>query len=585
MVRLALPRARWRASLFAGSSLVFAIVAAFAGCVGWVEEPEVRARTGPHYTCADSARGLADREMRRLTRDELVATLTSAFGADVMASERVAAEVALFPSESPYDLVHDFQNTHATQHVLALFQIAEAVAETIASDPSASARVFGECAPTADRACADQLLDRLAMALWRRPIADERRATYLAQFDEVGGGPEGLQHVATIMIQAPELAFHLDALELECEGATCAPPPPVAGARRLDAYTVASRIAYAITGGPPDEALLDAAARGELGTIEEARAHALRLSGAPAARRQFERVLSAWLQLAKVPDPHAAIATANGVDPAGLGLEAQRELLDYATFMVFDRDADAAAWMSEPLGFPRSERMAALYGSEQATGDEPVALPDGHGGLLARIAPMLAGNLTSSPILRGAYVRRVLLCGTIPSPPGEVLSAALEEIERVDRTMVSNRQVVEELTSPALCASCHQLVNPLGFALEAFDSLGQRRSEEIVYDETGSVIASHPLDTRVHHPEVEEGGPALLEGPEDLTAALAESHSVRACIAERFFSHTRLRPIARADHCAVAEVEEILRGGGSVRDAWIASVVNDELFVRGEVEP
>ena len=65
--------------------------------------------------------------------------------------------------------------------------------------------------------------------------------------------------------------------------------------------------------------------------------------------------------------------------------------------MILDRDADSAELMSARLGFPRSERMAKLYGSEIADGDEPVALTHGHGGLLLRIAPLHLGSAEQLP--------------------------------------------------------------------------------------------------------------------------------------------------------------------------------------------
>jgi hypothetical protein len=377
-------------------------------------------------------------------------------------------------------------------------------------------------------------------------------------------------------------SLQLRALSLRSADAQleCTQEPVENGLFAVDDWSVASRVAFALTGEAPDEALLDAAARGELGSVDQVMPHAERLAATPAARRQLEAVLDAWLSLDAIPTPNAAIAALAGIDGTGLPEEARRELLDYATHMVFEREADVASLMSLPQGFPRSERMATLYGSEIAEGDAPVALAQGHGGLLLRIAPLLSGQLGSSPILRGVYVRKRILCDELPSPDFTIVNSRLEQFEAEDRSVLSTREAVTEITSEGACPSCHVQINPLGFALEPFGPLGQPRDEEIVFDDAGQELARHPIDATVEAVNLEPGAPDVLRGPGELNAALAGSAKVRACIAERLYSHARLRPAVSADDCALAEIEDGLRGGESVLRAWLRAVVNQELFVR-----
>jgi hypothetical protein len=310
------------------------------------------------------------------------------------------------------------------------------------------------------------------------------------------------------------------------------------------------------------------------------RPHARRLIATPAARRQLQAVLDAWLNLEAIPTPHPALAARAGIDGAGLADEARKELLEYASYQILDQDADVASLMSAAIGFPRSERMAKLYGSEIADGDQPVALPEGHGGMLLRLAPLLSGQLSSSPILRGVYVRKRMLCDALPSPDFSIVNSRLKMFEAQDRTKLSTRQAVTQITSEGACPTCHTQINPIGFALERFDPLGQPRDEEIVFDPTGAEIARHPIDTHVTEANLEPGLPSELDGAEQLNGALAQSAKVRACIAERFYSQARLRAPSEGDHCALSEVEALLRDGGTVKEAWLQSVVNRELFVR-----
>lgn len=371
------------------------------------------------------------------------------------------------------------------------------------------------------------------------------------------------------------VTFASDASVLECTDV-----PASGGLYEVDSWSVASRLAYALTGEGPDAELLEAAEKGELRSEAQARPHAERLIESPAARRQLEAVLVAWLNLNAIPTPHDAVAERAGIEGEGLPAEARQELLDYATYQILDRDADTTRLMSEPIGFPRSERMATLYGSEVASGAEPVSLPNGHSGMLLRIAPLLSGKLAASPILRGVYVRKRILCDVLPSPDFSIVSSRLEQLEEQDLGALTTREAVTTITSEGACPMCHVQINPIGFALETFAPLGLPRSEEIVLDEAGEEVARHALDTYVSDANLEPGLPSELSGAEDLNEALADSSKVRACIAERLYTHARLRPASTADACGLSEVEQSLRQGATIQEAWLQAVLGPELFVR-----
>ncbi|MDD9945306.1 MAG: DUF1588 domain-containing protein [Myxococcales bacterium] len=373
------------------------------------------------------------------------------------------------------------------------------------------------------------------------------------------------------------------------DGSVAAPAPAVPAESEStdpDPWTIASRVAYALTGQGPDPDLLAAAARGQLASVDEVLPHARRLLSTPAARQQFEAILDAWLGLRTIPTPNDTIAEGAGIDPEGLAAEARRELLDYVTFMVFDLDADVSKLMNAPLGFPRSERMATLYGSAVATGEQPVELSEGHGGLLLRVATLLSGQYGASPILRGVYVRKRLLCDELPSPDFTIVEARETAVEESDPSVLTTREIMARITSPDACMACHTMINPIGFALERFGPLGEPRELEVAYSSDGMVVAEHAIDTFVDMPNLEIGGPDQLEGPEDLNQALSASAKVRSCIAERLYAQMHLRPVNDADMCVLAAVEQTLREGGTVKEAWVQTVVNDELFrSRAEVSP
>jgi hypothetical protein len=200
--------------------------------------------------------------------------------------------------------------------------------------------------------------------------------------------------------------------------------------------------------------------------------------------------------------------------------------------------------------------------------------------LLLRAAPLLSGLRSTSPIVRGVFVRKRLLCANLPSPDFSIVSARTSGLEEADPVEFSTREIMARLTAPAPCMQCHSQINPLGFALESFDPLGRVRSEELVYDASGQQIASHPIDTYSDGANLGAGASGSLGSADELVEALSDNDSLRACFAKRLFATGQLRTIADADGCALYEIQQALEQGKTLREAWIAAVVNDDLFYK-----
>jgi hypothetical protein len=524
------------------------------------------------FSCtAPELRAHGQQSMRRLTRDELFASFEALVGPAVMHSIEVEAVASQIPAESEGDVVHELQNGHSFDHAQGLFNLTRAISMVVGADLPARARILGECAGSADDACAAAFLDKFSVRVLKRPLPAERRAALLSGFVAMGRGIEAMRALLAALMQSPEAVFQLD-MARDDQGAT-------AGRIAVDDWTVASRLSYGLTGRGPDDALLDAASRGELRTVEQVRPHAERLIDTQGAREQLKVVLDSWLQLRKLPDPTEVVAESAGIDPVGLGAEARTELLDFVDHVVFRESGDLPTLLSSRVGFPRSPRMATLYGSAVA-GEQPVELPNGHRGLLLRVAPMLSGQRSTSPITRGVYVRKRLLCETMPSPDFSIISARSLALEAADPAKLSTREIVTEITSPNGCMSCHSLINPVGFALESFDPLGRVRKAETAYDAMDHEVAQHPLNTAVTVTQLSTTGPLAIDGSEQLSDALMASNEIYGCVAERLVSTARLRPLTPADECTAAEVERALHEGKSIKEAWLRSVVNEDLFYR-----
>ena len=215
--------------------------------------------------------------------------------------------------------------------------------------------------------------------------------------------------------------------------------------------------------------------------------------------------------------------------------------------------------------FPHSDQLAAFYDVPAwEPGNPPEATTDLARGVVLRPPTLISGREETSPILRGVFVRNHLLCDEIPEPPDDDEIAAREEM--VDTTDLRTvREKTTALTSDPACAGCHQLINPLGFALEDFDPVGRLRTEEVHY-ENGDVAANYPVDASVERVLID--GEALpIDGGADLVRAIADSEQASACFATTYFrfSQERRNTDDNGDRCHIARMHgRLVSADGSV---------------------
>ena len=365
-------------------------------------------------------------------------------------------------------------------------------------------RVF-TCRPTSpeeELPCAEEIVAALAAKAYGRQLSEEDVGDLLHFYGlgaANGGFETGVRTALEAILSSPHFLFRIEREpDRISAGDTYA----------LDDVDLAKRLSFFLWGTNPDEELLALANRGRLSRARTLRAQTERLLADPRSETLATRFAALWLRLQDLekvqPD---SFWFPNYSHQLMAAMRRETELFFY--HLVRD-DRSLLELYSADYTF-LNERLANHYGIPGVTGDEfrRVPYPDakrngilGHGSILVETS---LGNRTS-PVLRGKWVMEVLL-GTPPPPPPPGVPD-LEETEGVQEgEVLTTRRRLEMHRSNPVCAACHNVMDPIGLALDNFDVTGQWRIRE-----NGA-----PLDTRSTFYDGTE-----IETPEDLARALTK---------------------------------------------------------------
>ncbi|MCA9705736.1 MAG: DUF1592 domain-containing protein [Myxococcales bacterium] len=411
-------------------------------------------------------------------------------------------------------------SVHAEQYMRA--------AQSVAAFAVAESGAWLPCTPQGDgSACAQQVAQQVGRRIFRRPLDEAEVSKYAALVTGEATFDDGLRVALQAMLASPYFVYRFEIGEADGERF------------RLTGYELAAALSYGLWGTTPDDALLDAAQGGELDTAEGVEAQVRRLLDDPRARDQVGTFAVQWLGVEKVATIDKSADRFPGFD-ATLRSALLEETRRLAAHVVFDGSGAFDELLQADYTFVDAT-LAGLYGVEPpAAGWAQIAAPPGRAGILGH-ASVLAANAypdQTSPVRRGLFVRRALLCQQLPDPPPDAGG-----VPDVDPT-ASTRERFEQHMEDAYCASCHQYIDPVGFGLEHFDPVGAWRDDD----------SGHPIDTSAELRGLEalsdDDVTAFSTVPE-LAAVVASSQAAPACFATHYFRYTHGRLETPDDACAV----------------------------------
>lgn len=430
-----------------------------------------------------------------------------------------------------------------------------------ATNPAARAKVM-ICDPVAmgREPCARMILKSFARRAWRRPItaAEETRLYNLANvaFAEMESFETGIGLGLQAVLLSPHFLFRV---ELDPDPSSATPHP-------LSAHELATRLSYFLWSSTPDDALSTHADDGSLSDPTVLRSEVRRMLADPKATALVDNFAGQWLYTRRVadvlPDP-TIYPTFDESLRSSMAAET-REL--FRTFLTENRNA--LDILDADFSFV-NDRLAQHYGLPAVGSTElrRVSLPAGQrGGLLtqASVLTVTSRPRRTAPVIRGKWIMEQILC-TAPPPPPPNVEGFPENI-----TTTSVRQRLEQHRANPNCASCHNLMDPLGLALEQFDGVGSFRTMD----------AGQPVDASGRLPDGRS-----FNGAKELAAMLKSDPGTSRCFTERTFVYALGRGPESFDRCSITDITAAMAAGGNSFPAMIDALVTHPAFTSRRGEP
>lgn len=403
------------------------------------------------------------------------------------------------------------------------------------------------------RAAATEIITRFATRAYRRPATTDEVAACLKIYDAAfakGQRFELCVRAAFLrVLVSPSFLFRI---ELD-------PPSAKAGENyAISEYELASRLSYFLWNSMPDEDLFALAAKGEL--RKNLAAEVERMVKHPNAVSFLHGFAEQWLALRKLElsSPDAKLFPT--FDEELRKAMIQESNLFFAAIVREDRSI--LSLLDADFTFV-NEQLAKHYGITGVYGKRFVRVPapPHRGGILTQASILtLTSNATrTAPVKRGKFVLDQILNTPPPPPPPEV--PALDEQKQLSGTL---RQVLEQHRANPVCASCHQKMDPLGFAFENFDAIGAWREK----DGAADIDASGVL------PDGRE-----FKGPEELKQILKAKKTLFVrCVAEKMLTYATGRGLEYYDRVAVDKIMTALEKNDYRFSILLAEIVQSDPF-------
>jgi mono/diheme cytochrome c family protein len=363
--------------------------------------------------------------------------------------------------------------------------------ETGSGDTPSRRKIF-ICRPASTKdelTCANRILSSLARLAYRRPVEKQALQTLLDFYQRGrannGSFDHGIESAIQFILASPEFLFRIE------------PDPPNLAANavyRVDDFALASRLSFFLWSSIPDDPLLNAAAQGKLKDPAVLEQQVKRMLADKRSSALIANFAEQWLFLRNLKNSAPDLENFPDFD------DNLRQAMKEETTLFFDsimrEDRSVVDLLNADYTFV-NERLARHYGIPNIYGDQfrrVTVQNDTRRGLLgqASILTVTSYPNRTSPVERGKWILTNLL-GVPPSPPPPNVPPLQDAGNGRPQSL---RERMEQHRKDPVCAGCHKVMDPIGFALENYDAVGHWRNSEdgAKIDPSGTLFDGTPLD-------------------------------------------------------------------------------------------
>lgn len=394
-------------------------------------------------------------------------------------------------------------------------------------------------------------LQALASRLFRREVTGEDIAPYASAVQKRLDGKTRYADAARPVFKA-----------LLCSSEFLFLTEPESDAKTIAPMQLATRLSYLLTAGPPDDRLRSLAAKGALNG-KAIIAETDRLIDSPRGDRFLRLFTEQWLGLNKLGTMPPSKETFPAYHIDRLEPAMKEETWRFIAELI--RTNKSVTALVDSNFTYLNAGLARLYELPTVSGDhlQRVSLPadSPRRGLLghASVLTITANGVETSPVKRGVWLLEKLF-GTPPSPP----PPDVPPIEPDIRGATTIRQQLEKHRNVQACADCHAKIDPLGFALEAYDPIGHFRS-------------AYPNGAFIDTSGDYRGQP--INSPADIRAYLIKHPDLLAHnVAHRLLTYALGRPLGFTDQTVLRRLQADWQAKGYTLRELVHLITTSELM-------
>ena len=416
-----------------------------------------------------------------------------------------------------------------------------------------------------DNACASAFLAATGALLFRRPLTANEQKHYVDAAGEaaktLGDFYAGLSLSLGAMLSSPQFLFRTEKLE---------PDPGQAGAYRLDAYSKASRLSFFLWNSIPDDALLAAAASGEIHTEQGLARQVGRMLGSPLVDggvRAFFADMFAFDGMETLVKDTTLYPSFDAIVVRDAQEQTLRTLIDHVVHRRGDyRDIFTLrqTYLTQALASVYNVPMVNDVANGASDTWQRFEFPatDPRAGILTHISftALHSHPGRSSPTLRGKALREVFLCQKVPAPPGAVDFSLLQDMNN-PKYRTQRDRLNAHATEP-VCKGCHRITDPIGLALENFDGDGSFRTAEngVAIDASGELSGKKFGDSA------------------GLGAAVRADAAATSCVVDRLLAYSLGRAPAAGESAWRAGLKDAFASDGYVLPELMRRIATSRAF-------